>query len=791
MDDLRRALRNLAHAGRFTTLAIGTLALGLALCITTLSVVNAYVLRGLPYPAADRLYRVDYAPQGQPPPPGLAALDWASLGDVVEWAVAWDLDVFYVLGHGATDATPGAWVTQGYIPALGLRTVVGRLFDEGDYHRGAPAVALISHRLWQTRFGGDPEIVGRPLRAYVSDRPDEPETLTVVGVLPPDLWHFNVYTEVIAPLRAPSYPYLVRLRPGVPPAAATDRLAALVRSGTLGLSADWSPTLTSQLASYTETVRPVLWAVGVSAALILLIAAANVVVLMLIRGREREKELAVRHALGASHGRLARLLGFEGLLIGVSATLLGLAITSVALPSLGSSFERFLERRVPGGLDALAVDGPVVAGAAACGFVVTLLATLVPLLSLSRTRLVRSLIDVSRGATASRRASRARGLLIGVEVAASLTLLTGAVLMAESTRRMLHVNFGVEVEQIVTASLGLRQRSYPEPADRADYFERLLDRLAGVGGNRRAALGDWWPLQGTRPRRVETLGASPLVEAASVFAVSPAYFATLGMEIHEGRDFDARDRIGSEPAIVVSESLAERLWPGDRAVGQRLRVHADGDRSPIDHFVIGVVNDVRQSHADANTLDAYRALSQSAGRFAFLYLREPTIATWEQDLRRVVADADPEVALGAPRSLGADIEQERAQPRFLAYLLATLAGLASLLALVGVHGVIAYAVGQRRREIAVRIAVGASGRRVTQLFLRQGMTVLALGVAAGLAGAVALGRVLESQLFGVAPAELRILAGAALAFLSAGLLAVWWPATRAATLDPATILKES
>jgi putative ABC transport system permease protein len=791
MDDFRTALRTLARDRQYTALAIGTLAIGLALCVTTLSVVNAYVLRGLPYPAADRLYRVDYAPPGQNPPRGLEALDWGSLGDVVEHPVAWDLDVFYLLGRGATDLTPGAWVTPGYVHALGLRTVMGRLFEHADFRNGAPAVALISHRLWQTRFGADPGVIGQPLRAYVSDRPDEPESLTIVGVLPPDLWHFNAYTEVLAPLRAPSYPYLVRIRTGVTPAAAADRIGTLVRSSVPGLADDWTPTLTSQLTSYTATVRPVLWAVGVGAALILIIAGANVAVLTLIRGRRRDRELAVRHALGATLARLTRLLALEGLAIGAAATLLGLAAARAALPMLGPAFERFLERRVPGGLDALAVDTTVVAGAAACGLLVTCIATIVPISSLGRGRFGRALTEVSRASTEGRRSGRARAVLIGIEVAASLTLVAGAGLMGRSALGMLRVDFGVAADRAVTASLSLRQRSYPEPSDRAAYYDRLLARVAGVGGSRRAALGDWWPLQGARPQRVETIADSPVIAAASIFSVSPGYFDTLGMRIRAGRDFDARDRIGGEPAVIVSESLAHQLWPSGLAVGQYVRLAVEDTRPPIDHLVVGLVSDVRQSHGDTSSLDAYVPLAQRAGRFAFLYLQQPSSPQWERQLTQAVSEVDPEVALGPPRSLHLGIEQERARPRFLAWLLTTLGGLASLLAIVGVHGAIAYAVGQRRREIAVRIAMGASGRAVTMLFLRQGFVVLALGLAAGLAGAIGIGQVLESQLFGVAPADPRVLAGAALAFLVAGLVAIWRPAMRAAQVDPAAILKDA
>ena len=319
-----------------------------------------------------------------------------------------------------------------------------------------------------------------------------------------------------------------------------------------------------------------LWAVAVSAGLILLIAGANVAVLMLIRGRQREKELAVRLALGATHGRLARLLALEGVVIGTTATVLGLAGTFAALRLLGPSFERFLERRVPGGLDALALDGSVLIGAIVCGVATTTLATLAPLVALKRGSLQSTLTLLSRAATDAPGAGRTRAALIGVEIAASLTLLAGAALMAQTAFSMLRVDFGVSADDAVTASLSLRQRSYPMPVDRAVYYDRLLARLDGVAGNASAALGDWWPLQGSRPRQVETGSAPRQVGAASIFAVSAGYFRTLGMSLLDGRDFDTRDRIGSEPVVVVSESLARRLWPGASAIGQRLSIHPDG-----------------------------------------------------------------------------------------------------------------------------------------------------------------------------------------------------------------------
>ena len=787
-SDFRAAIRALVAARGFTAIAVTTLSTALALAVIILTVVNAYVFRSLPYPAADRLYRVDYAPPNQLPPRGLEQLDWSTLDDIIEFGIAWDLDVFYLLGHEYPESAPGGWVTPGYVNGLGIRAAIGRTFGAADFAPGAPSVALISHRLWQSRFGRDTSVVGRTFQAYVSDRPDEAELFTVVGVLPADLWHLNMYTEVLAPLRARTYPYMVRLRPGVTPALATQRIDGLIRSGLESVPATYDVVLTRAQDSYTAGVRPVLGAVTAAAALVLLIASTNLAVLTIVRARRRERELAVRLALGASQSRLARLLSLEGLVLGVVSLVVGLLSASSVLPVIGPVIERSMDRQIPGGLASLQVDGTVFAVALICGTVVTLVLTVLPLVSLRRNRILTTIASSGRGATDDPRAGRTRALLIAVEVAASLALLTGAGLMAETATRMVQVDFGIDADDVVTASLALRHRSFPDAAARARFFERLPTELRGVAGSTSLALGDWWPLQGSRPRRVETAGARASTGTANPFAVSPDYFVTVGIPLRDGRTFTSQDRLGTLPVSIVSESLARRLWQG-RAVGQSLTIHPDGEGQPLTVLVVGVVADVRQSHSDTDLDDAYLPLAQGASRFAFLYLRAPKSPTWETDLRAAVAGVNPEVALGTPRPLLLGIEQERARPQFLAYLLTTFAALACILALVGMYGVVAYAVRQRQREIAVRMAVGADARAVTMMFVRGGSLVLASGLSMGVAGAMALGRVLQSQLYGVQPAEPRVLLSAIVVFGTVALGAIVWPAWRAAATDPSLVLK--
>jgi hypothetical protein len=307
---------------------------------------------------------------------------------------------------------------------------------------------------------------------------------------------------------------------------------------------------------------------------------------------------------------------------------------------------------------------------------------------------------------------------------------------------------------------------------------------------------------------------------AGMLGVSPGYFATLGIPLRDGRAFTSGDRNGGEPVAIVSDTLARRLWPAGRAVGQRLRVIDDeagaegsgragggeaGEWRWSSYLVVGVANDVRQTHTDDDLADIYVPLLQHAGRFAFVYLRTPgtsgtlgtsgtrgasgAAARWERDLRAACAAVDAEVSIGRPRLLQSAVDQERARPRFLASLLAAVSTFAAVIALVGLYGVIAYAARQREREIAVRMALGAGRAAVTRQFLREGGIVLALGLMAGLCAAPAIGRILESQLYGVHPFEPRVLAVTTIAFAACGLLAMWRPARRAATIDPALALK--
>ena len=792
--DLRHAVRSLMHARGFTVSVVVILGLGLMLSTTALVVVNAYLFSDLPYPSADRLYQVRYAVPGQEAPRRMETLDWNSLADVVEHPVAWDLDAFYLLGGENAEMVPGAWVTPGFVEALGIRPAIGRGFEASAFHAGSSNVALISHRLWQTRFGGDPEAIGRTFTAYVSDRPNEAEAFTVIGVLPRDLWHFNPYTDIVAPLRAPTFPYMVRLRPGVTPERAAARITSLVAGGAVNVPQNWSAEVVSAHAQYISTVRPLLRTVTTAAALVLLVACSNVATLFLIRATRRRKEIAVRSALGAGRAAIARMLVTEAVVVGLTASALAWFATIFTVEAIAPLVQEQLGRNAPRGLRETAIDVRILIAALGTGILTTVICALVPLAALLKSPLVNALMGEGRTSTDSAGTQRMRTALIALEIAVSVALVAGSALMIRSVTTMLRTDLGFATERILNVSVTLRQNKYPDPSSRLALFERMSSRLSAVPGVESVAMTTAWPLQQGRlvPLTIPDAAAEASTRAA-VQSVNDAYFSTLRIPILVGRAFTASDRLGAEPVAIVSQTLARRLWPAGNAIGSRIVIPDDRDDAepvPVSRVVVAVVGDVKQFPADTDLAEAFVPLLQPPGRFVVALVRTAGAPEdWLPQIRTAYRDIDPEIAIQRSRSLATVMNEMTARPRFLTWLLTSFALIAAVLALIGAYGVIAYAVRQREREIAVRLAIGADPARITRLFLRQGSWILAVGLAVGVAAVLAGGRLLESQLFGVTARDPLTLTAAVVAFAWAGLAAIWWPARRAATTDPALALR--
>ena len=787
--DLRQAARLLRRTPAFSLVATASLGLGFALSISTVAVVNAYFLRSLPYPAAERLYNVAYARTGEPQPQGLADMDWSSLSDVVEVPIASDPDVLYLTEGGYTQSAPCSHITTGFLEGLGIRPVLGRTFNDADAVEGAPKVVLISHALWRDRFDLDPNVVGRQFKAYSAEDERATATLTIVGVLPADFWTSR-RIDVLLPLQNRVVTtYMVRLREGVSVEQAERRIADHARTAASKFPPQWSGVrLRSVHEQYVSELRPVLRAVAIAAALVLVIACANVALLMLLRSTRRQKEVALRMALGAGRGDVMRMLVAEAFVLSAAAFAMGLALTALTLRGLAPLIEQNLGRRVPGGPDAITIDATVVGLSVLMGLVITLALSLAPMFSTWRTDLFNTLRRDGQGSAGSLTGRRVRSILTAAEIAGALALLVGCGVMVRTVLHLTRTDLGFETDHIVRAQFSLPSQPYNDKSALLDFYDRLMERVDGS-----ASLSDWPPFAELLRHPLEAEGTDTTNLQTGVMSVSTGYFSTMGMRVLEGRRFEPSDRLGAEPVAIISEALAHRLWPDGRAIGRRLRTAEEVSvRAPLTVWrtVVGVTANVRQTFTDEDPLDIYLPFMQAPNRFTSFYLKTgaPT-SLWLERLRTVVAEINPEAAVAASPPLTAGANELLAGPRFLASLMTGFALFAAVLAVLGIYGVVSYAVQQREREIAIRMALGATASGVTTMLVKHGAALLAIGTVSGLIAATGVTRMLRAQLHGVGPFDVLAFTATAAALVGAGLLATWWPAHRAARRSPLVALK--
>jgi putative ABC transport system permease protein len=791
--DLRFAARTLLRTPSFTLAVVSSLALALVLTAVTLAVVNAYLIRSMPYPAADRLYRVIY---GQPEPRGMTALDWESLTDIVEIADYSTPSRVYVVDDGPPKEAVGLLVAPGSLEAVGVRVAHGRSLLPDDFRQGAEQVALIGQSLWRDRFGSDPNVVGRTFRASQAVRQAPTETYRVVGVLPPGFRYVREYAradaDFVAPLRTVMRTYMIRIRPGVPAAFAEQRVDQAARQVATAVPQGWSGIrLESIERSYVQSIRPVLVALMVAVVIVLIISCSNVAVLTLLRAMRRQKEVAVRLALGAGRRHIVRMLAAEMALICTAAMGIGLGVAALTLGALAPSIEERLGRDVPGGTPAMTIDATVLLIMAAIGVLVALSLSFIPLLGPWQRRVADWLRPDSRAGMDRPSTRYVRASLIAFEVAASLALLVGAGLMIRTVINVVRTDFGLNTHHVLRARITI-PATYADAESFVQFHDRLAMRLAALTTSP-FAVSSSVPFFETPKRTVEVAAGTRL--DVGVLTVSPAYFATLGIGVREGRALEETDRLESEPVAVVSQTLARRLWPVGGAIGSRLRAAQDSvPASPPGTWrtVVGVVGDVRQTAADRDLNEIYIPFAQAPSRYAQLFVRtDQSVPYWRESLRTAVAAVDPKALAAEPTSLDSEVARQVQGPKFLMSLLTGFAVFASLLALVGTYGVAAYAVQQREREIAIRLAIGATAQQIVRMFLKHAATVLLPGVVCGLLGAVVVARLLESQLHGVDGFDAATVVVTGTALAGAALVATWWPARRAAGRNPMASLTNS
>ena len=797
--DLRYAFRQLRRSPTFTLAAVTCLALGIGANTAIFTVINAVLVRPLPYPEPDRVVMLFEAHKGSAASRNVVSpadfLDWRAQSRAFERTAAiYDYGV-NLTGHGEPAEVTAELASADLFPLLGLTPVIGRTFSaEEDGPGGAQAVVL-SHGLWQRRFGGARDVVGQVVR--IDDQP-----YTVIGVLPdgaglagrprmPDLW-LPLALDPGQDYRATAGRYLTavgRLKPGTSVAAAAADLrtvAARLEAAHPQFNGGWSASVVPLTEYVTGSVRrPLLVLAGV-VGLVLLIACANVANLQLAQASARQREIAVRAALGAGRRRMMRQFVLESLLLsltgGVAGVLLALWLTDALAASASTTIPRL---------------GSVQVDVAALGFTLLLslsaglLFGMAPALQATRADLHEALKQGARGAAGG--ATRTRAVLVAGQVALALVLLVGAGLLLKSFARLQQVDLGFEPEHVVTARVTLPETRYGDSTRQAAFFQSLLARLDALPGVRVAGAINWLPLSGLRSATNFWFGGRPIPNdpdqpSAIISVVDPDYFRAMGITLRSGREIVRTDEAGHPKAVVVSERFARDYFPGQSPLGQQVFMPW-GDT--LVATIVGVVGDVKHAGVDSLARPTiYWAMAQFPWSGMTLVVRA------EGDLRPVSAALpgavhalDPELAVADVRPLESYLGDALARQRFSMTLLAGFAGLALVLTAVGLYGVIAYTVVQRTREFGIQLALGASQATVLRGVLRRGLALVGAGVVAGVIGAAAFSRVLGALLYEVSATDPGVFAGIVALLAVVGVAASYLPARRATRVDPAVALR--
>ncbi len=805
-QDLRYGARTLAKNRGFTAVAVLTLALGIGANTAIFSVVRGVLLRPLAYPDSERLAVLIHQQEPYGEAPQLAYQDFADIRQQsrdFDQLAAILIEQFVVMRGEEPARLNALRVTSSFFSTMGAQPTLGRAFLAEEEQQGKDRVAVVSDRFWRDYFGGERAAIGRALRL-------DGESYTVVGVLSPRFdfrmplsSSFGIAdVDIYVPLGAShrhaqnravfTFEVVGRLKPGASWAQAQsglDTIAARLQAAYPATNSSRRYRAVPLHEQVVGGIRPALLVLLASAGLVLLIACANLGSLLLARATARHKELSIRAALGASRGRIVRQLAAESLLLSTSGGAAGLLLavwvqqTLVQLPSV----------RIPR-LDEIAIDASVLFIAAALTLATALLCSLAPILSLPAADVQAGLRDAAR-ATAGRFTARLRSVLVVSEVAVSCVLLTGSVLLLSSLLAVLRVDAGFETERVLTLRVALTQQRYATWKQVTGTFRELLARVEALPGVEHAGLTGSLPLSGHSIGSSLHLEGRPLAgnEPAPTVRwqyVFPGYFGAMGIPLLRGRDFTGADQERTVHQTIISESLAHAHFPNQDPIGKRVSLGPQQEK-PDWHEIIGVVGDVRHGSLEETPIPrAYDVFGQHRGLAMFMTVRtanDPAAVT--AAVRHALRELDPEAPVYRAATMEMLIAESVAPRKYLSLLVGCFAGLAFVLAAVGIHGVLAYSVERRTQEIGVRVALGARPRNVLGFVLREGMTLALAGLAAGLGASLVLGRLWQNVLYRVTPTDLATYALVATVVSVVAAAACLAPARRAMRVDPMVVLR--
>jgi putative ABC transport system permease protein len=796
LGDLRFGMRSLAKSPLFTGMAALILALGIGANCAMFSLIDTVLLKPLPFPNAQRIVVVWEKPPHQDrhnPVSPVNYLDWRERTHSFDALAAVSSFPLNLSGVGEPRALDGAAVAADFFRVLGVSPLSGRTFNASEDVPNGPNLAVLSYGLWRGQFGGSTSIVGRTIRLH--DR-----AYTVIGVMPKgfDLpyWHADIWVPagMTRGMDKDTGRYLTvigRLKPGASLQEARADIAGVAHRISQErplFNRDWSATVTPLYEQTVDSIRTALLALFGAVTLVLLIAAANVANLLLMRGTQRRQEIAIRTALGANRTRIVFQLLVESFLLSAIAGAAGVALAFVGLHAIAAWLSSLDLPRA----SHLGLDAHVLTFSLALCFATTLVFGITPALTTSRADPNDALRHGGQRSV-GQGSRKAGGLLVIFELALSLVLLAGAGLLVQSFVRLTTVERGFRIDHILTMRMFLSPGRYNDDSRRAKYIQNVLDRVRAVPGVEGASSAHFLPMTGNISGSCFTRADRPepppgLAPDSNFLIISPKYFSVMGTALLSGRDFDARDTFGHNPVIVVNEGFARQFFPNENPIGKRLKVCWDPPGSGV---IVGVASNARQSGlADKPAPTIFLDQAQAPMYFVNLVVRTAVAPTaMAKSVERAIHDVDPNQPVYKVESMEDVVAESVARPRVESSLLALFAGLALVLSAVGLYGVLAYSVSQRTQEIGIRVALGAEPGQLVREVIRDALRLILPGIALGLIGSVAITRLLRSLLYETTPNDPFTFAAVSVVLIVVAMIAAYVPARRAARVDPITALR--